>query len=121
MPVSSPESQQATSAIAPQESPAPEPMPTAAAEPARDPNVTWKDGLDAYQRKDYVVAAYSFEDVLKARPTDASVHRALATAYYQLGRHGEALREFEEALRLSPGDAALADFVAKLQAALGTK
>ena len=96
-------------------------MPTPEAEQARDPNLTWKDGLEAYQRKEYGAAVESFEAVLKTRPSDSSVHRALATAYYQVGRHQDALREFEEALRYNPNDGALSEFVVKLRAALGGK
>lgn len=62
-------------------------------------------GMRFYDGRDYERALQHFSKAVIKNPEDAKAHQFLGTAYYWLGRVGEAETEFRESLRLDEKDA----------------
>ncbi|HXB97988.1 MAG TPA: tetratricopeptide repeat protein, partial [bacterium] len=60
-------------------------------------------------------AEAAFQQATLLAPQDPQAWRGLANAEYALGKHARAYTHYKEALRLSPGDKALREFVDKLK------
>ncbi len=61
-------------------------------------------GNDAYEQGDYERAAGIYREIERSGVRSAALHYNLGNALFKAGRLGEALLEFEKALRLDPGD-----------------
>jgi tetratricopeptide (TPR) repeat protein len=59
---------------------------------------------DAYQQKDYQLAADTYENILAEGKHSAALYYNLGNAYYQLGKIGRAVLNYERALKLDPND-----------------
>ncbi len=57
-----------------------------------------------YEQGDYAQAAAAFQTLIEQGQSSAATHFNLGNSLYQLGRTGEALREYHTALALSPRD-----------------
>ncbi len=64
----------------------------------------YEQGIDAYQKKDYVQAIRLLEDYLdrstRDKALDVDVHYYLALSYFKTNSHTSSVREFDEALQL---------------------
>jgi tetratricopeptide (TPR) repeat protein len=60
----------------------------------------------------------AYEQATLLAPEDSMAWRGLANSEYALGKHARAYTHYKEALRLSPGDQLLRDFVDKLKSRL---
>jgi tetratricopeptide (TPR) repeat protein len=78
-------------------------------------------GNAALARGDSEAAVREYEALLEAGIDDADVSFNLASAYGNLGRYGQAIRHFERALRLEPGDSGAKDGLRSARAALGER
>jgi serine/threonine-protein kinase len=83
-------------------------------------------GTIYYGRGDFARAAAAYEGALLIRPLGAITHRNLGDAYRRLGRHADARRVYQQAVRLaqadvavSPGDARAIARLAVYQAKAG--
>jgi tetratricopeptide (TPR) repeat protein len=66
----------------------------------------WTEANRAYRAGDMAAAAAAYE-ALAARHSDARIEANLAAALWRLGRRGEALAHYREALALAPRDPAI--------------
>jgi tetratricopeptide (TPR) repeat protein len=67
--------------------------------------VVAKNLADAYYfNKEYSRTVEECQTILRSNPQFHQAHFTLGMAYYRLGRHGDALEEFETVLKLKPGD-----------------
>lgn len=62
------------------------------------------EGIKAYHKEDYVLAAELFEAHLKTDSTDVSAYYNLGLAHYELRHTGKAIWAFEKVLKYSPND-----------------
>ncbi len=76
----------------------------------------WNAGMAAYQKKDWQTALQEFQAVVKQNPQYAGAHFMLGKVLANLGRDGEALKAYREAVHLEPTNAGYA--VAAAQAML---
>lgn len=61
-----------------------------------------KQGNEAFKNADYTQAASSYEAILKAGYENADLYYNLGNAYYRLEEFGQAVLNYERALRLKP-------------------
>lgn len=62
-----------------------------------------EQGLKALDEKRYQAAVDSFTQAVAADPKDYSLHFNLALAYSLMGKHAEAIPEYQKTLELKPG------------------
>ena len=65
-------------------------------------NAQWKKGADCYQQKQYDSAAYYFEQIAALKPQNATVYYNLGNAYYRLNKVGQAVLNYQRALKINP-------------------
>lgn len=63
----------------------------------------FKTGIEAYQAGDFAQAAHAFRDAAAQRPASGTLQN-LGNAQWQLGRAGEAMLAWEQALWVNPFD-----------------
>jgi len=61
-------------------------------------------GIQAAQKDLWDEAIFRWEKFLKSNPNSVSAHNNLAVAYEKKGLLDKAKKEYEEALKISPGD-----------------
>jgi len=76
---------------------------------------------EAYFRGDYAAAAEGYARLEELGVTDPDVAYNLATAYARQGRYGAAIRHYERALWLRPGDAGAREGLEDARSALGRR
>jgi protein O-GlcNAc transferase len=64
----------------------------------------WQAGLNAYNAKDYPTAVREFQAVVQQNPEYAGGHQMLGLTYRAMGRNEDALKSFQETLRLQAGN-----------------
>ncbi len=69
---------------------------------AQDPAALMKQGNEAFKNADYTQAASSYEAILNAGYENADLYYNLGNAYYRLEEFGQAVLNYERALRLKP-------------------
>jgi len=70
--------------------------------------------LLAFRKKRFEEAEAACQDALYVDPDSARAHERLGSIFFAMGRKAEALREWREALRLEPSNAALKDFMRRI-------
>ena len=78
-----------------------------------------RSGADAAWDEDWVQAAERYERALSEFPKNVSALTTLGLAYSELGQFSDSLRVYTEALKLSPGDAALLERIGRMHEQLG--
>ena len=78
-------------------------------------------GNAAHARGDYAQAAREYEALVQSGIDDPDVCFDLASAYGALGKYGQAIRYFQRALRLDPGDDAAREGLRLARQALGER
>jgi len=67
------------------------------------------EGIKQYDMGKWSDAEMHFREAVKADGKSAEAHYNLALSLDKLGRHPEAVQEFDEALKLAPNNKAIAD------------
>lgn len=67
-----------------------------------DYNKLWSAANRNYQLKQYDSAAYYYEQVAAAKPTEAVIYFNLGNTYYRLNDIGKAVLNYERALQINP-------------------
>jgi Tfp pilus assembly protein PilF len=80
----------------------------AAAQPPDPAYEPLTQAFEALNARNYQAAVTSFLNAIQAAPQRASIHKDLAYAYLKTGENSLARAQFGEAMRLEPGDAAVA-------------
>ena len=80
-----------------------------------DENALHHLGLILVSKQEYHEAVSCFQKVLQTNPDNALTHGALGTAYYKLGEKDPAIHEFQEVLRLDPGNPNAREMLERLQ------
>jgi tetratricopeptide (TPR) repeat protein len=62
----------------------------------------WDDGNRFYKQKQYDSAAFYFEKIAAMKPADATVYYNLGNTYYRLNEIGNAVLNYERALKFNP-------------------
>ena len=78
-------------------------------------------GNAAHARGDYAAAAREYEALVESGIDDPDVCFDLASAYGALGKYGQAIRYFQRALRLAPGDDGAREGLRLARQALGER
>lgn len=69
---------------------------------AQSPKQLMSQGNMAYQKSDFATAAKCYSEVLEAGYADAEVYYNLGNAYFRQDEFGQAILNYERALRLKP-------------------
>jgi tetratricopeptide (TPR) repeat protein len=65
-------------------------------------NKTWQQANNAYNKKNFEQAVSYYEQLLVSKPQNASLYFNLGNSYYKLNKIGEAVLNYQKALRIQP-------------------
>ena len=68
-----------------------------------------------FESGDLVAAQREFEEVVKAMPDNLLAHKKLGDVYVRQNKKSEALQQYQDVLKLSPGDKAVEALIAELE------
>ena len=91
----------------------------AASTRAQDVREIFQRGTDSYARGEFEAAVEAWQLLIQANVDDPDLSLNLGNAHAQLGQYGHAIRWFERALRLRPGDPDAEKNLAAVTRALG--
>ena len=62
----------------------------------------FEQGMEAFRKKDYIVAEYAFLQILNVKPDFADIQNKMGIIFNQTNRLEQAVKAFEKALELNP-------------------